>query len=449
MTAVQITVNGTPCRVHRNAVCRYVIWSEKAGGNAARTAGQKKADGAAPPPAARAEVRLTAPVDSALASALAGAVLRPLSRGVLPEILGNRLCFSAPVPSKWSLEFPGSQEPPVFFFLYAAEPEPDPGEGVRVFAPGEHHVDELVLHSGETLYLAEGAVLHAHLVAVGERNVTVCGRGILDIDGEYSGKGRRMTHLYDCSGLTFRDITMTGSYGWSLVFTGCRDVTVDGVNILTWRCTGDGIDVVGFSDVTVRGCFIRTADDCIAIKATDYRGEAGLRDVRRVSVSDCVLWNAVPGNGIEIGFETRCEEIADIRFSDIDLIHCEHEGWQSGASIAIHNGDRARIHDVVYRNIRIEDSVDKLFDFKVLRSNYSKDEKRGSIGQILVENVAVISGAFPPSILSGYAPEDALVRDVRFAHVTAYGQPIRSAVECRMVAERTKNIVFEAEDEKR
>ena len=136
-------------------------------------------------------------------------------------------------------------------------------------------------------------------------------------------------------------------------------------------------------------------------------------------------------------------------FRIIDLIHCEHEGWQSGASIAIHNGDRARIHDVVYRNIRIEDSADKLFDFKVLCSNYSKDEKRGSIGQILVENVAVISGAFPPSILSGYAPEDALVRDVRFAHVTAYGQPVRSAVECRMVAERTKNIVFEAEGEKR
>ena len=437
---MQLTVNGRPCTVHRTPVCRYVIWSEE-GGEAAPPA-------AAPLPgqalSSLAEVCLRAPAGSALARALGGAVLRPLSRGVRPRAAGDRLCFSAPVPSKWSLEFPGSQELPVFLFLYPAAPElPDPA-GVRCFAPGEHHVDELVLHSGETLYLAEGAVLHAHLVAVGERNVTVCGRGILDIDGAYSRKGRRMTHLYDCDGLTFRDITMTGSYGWSLVFTGCRNVTVEGVNILTWHCTGDGIDVVGSSDVTIRNCFLRTADDCIALKATDYRGEAGLRDVRRVSVSGCVLWNAAPGNGVEIGFETRCDEMADICFSDIDLIHCEHEGWQSGASIAIHNGDRAKVHDVVYRDIRIEDSVDKLFDFKVLRSNYSRDERRGCIENVRVERVAVVSGAFPPSILSGYEPEDSLVRNIRFVGVTAYGQPVRNPVECRMVAERTKDIVFES-----
>ena len=276
---MQLTVNGRPCTVHRTPVCRYVIWSEE-GGEAAPPA-------AAPLPgqalSSLAEVCLRAPAGSALARALGGAVLRPLSRGVRPRAAGDRLCFSAPVPSKWSLEFPGSQELPVFLFLYPAAPAlPDPA-GVRCFAPGEHHVDELVLHSGETLYLAEGAVLHAHLVAVGERNVTVCGRGILDIDGAYSRKGRRMTHLYDCDGLTFRDITMTGSYGWSLVFTGCRNVTVEGVNILTWHCTGDGIDVVGSSDVTIRNVQLENIQivggDLGGIAITGYDAEHLVQDV--------------------------------------------------------------------------------------------------------------------------------------------------------------------------
>lgn len=43
----------------------------------------------------------------------------------------------------------------------------------------------------------------------------------------------------------------------------------------------------------------------------------------------------------------------------------------------------------------------------------------------------------------GYMPEDSLVRRVRFSDITAYGQPIRSVPECRMICERTKEITFE------
>ncbi len=416
---MKIEINGKNQTIYQNAISRYVIMS------------------AADDRETVAEVKLTL-------DAPAEVILRPLSAGITPTVQGNVLTFSAPIPSKLSLELQGGEELPVFFFLYAPEEAPT-GEHIITYPAGEHAVDELVLSSGDTLYLAEGAILHAHLVTVGSENVTVCGRGILDIDGEYSRKGRRMTHLYECKNLTFRDITMTGSYGWSLVFTGCEGVTVDGVNIMTWVCTGDGIDIVGSHDVTVQNCFIRTADDCIAIKAVDYRGAAGLQNVYNVNVRRCVMWNAIPGNGIEIGFETRCDEMYDITFEDIDLIHCEHEGWQSGGSITVHNGDRARIHHITYRDIRVEDSVDKLFDFKVLHSNYSRDDVRGSVEDVLVERVALVSGRFPPSILSGFSGESP-VRNIRFVDCTAYGQPIRNMTDCRMVAERTKEITFEVSE---
>ena len=371
-----------------------------------------------------------------------GVTVRPLKQGITPCVADGCVRFEAPVPSKLSVEFSDQSVLPVFLFLYTAEVEAPQGERVRYLAAGEHSMDQLELHSGETLYLAEGAILRAPIVAMDAENVTVCGRGIIDVDG-VGENTRRMLDLRRLKHLTIRDVTLTGSYHWCLVLTACENVVVDGVNIMTWRCTGDGVDIVGSDNVTVQNCFMRTNDDCVAIKAVDYYDPCGMRNVHDVTVRGCVMWNAQYGNGIEIGFETRCDEIRDVLFEDLDIIHCEHEGWQSGGTITIHNGDRARIHHVVYRDIRVEDSYDKLFDFKVMHSNYSRDEQRGCVEHILVERVEVVAGAFPPSILSGHTPDDHLVTGVRFVDVKAYGRPIDSMVDCRMVAERTKEITFE------
>ncbi len=318
---MKIRINGRECAVHQNAISRYVIYS-------AATAEEREA-----------LVELEE-------EGLSLPTVRPLAAGILPAASESGIALRAKIPCKLSVEFPQEGVLPVFLFLYEPEVAPE-GEGVRYFAPGEYAVEELRLSSNETLYLAEGAVLHAHLCVENAENVTVCGRGILDLEGDYSEKRRRMTRFYNSSGITVRDVTLTGSHGWCCAFWGCDNVLMDGANVMTWLVCGDGVDLIGCHDAEVRNCFFRTADDCVAIKATDYCGEAGLRDVYNVWVHHCVCWNAKPGNGIEIGFETRCDEIRNVVFSDIDLIHCEHEGWQSGGAITIHNGDRARIHDIV------------------------------------------------------------------------------------------------------
>ncbi len=373
------------------------------------------------------------------------AVVRPMSLDITAEISQREIRLDATIPCKMSIEFPKSDRLPIFVFLYEKECVPQ-GENVRVFEAGEYTLDEIRLNSNEILYLAAGAVVHAHLYVEKAENVTICGRGILDIDGDYTTKYRRMARFHECKGLTVRDVTLEGPKGWTCAMFGCEKVTVDGINIMSWQMCGDGIDIVGSHNVRVQNCFIRSADDCVALKATDYCGPDGLSNVYNVKVNNCVFWNAQPGNAIEIGFETRCDEMYDIEFSDIDIIHCEYEGWQSGSAISIHNGDRAKIHDVVYRNIRIEDANEKLFDFKVMCSNYSHDEMRGSIENVLVENVSLVSGSFPPSVLSGYEPEDSLVKNIRFVNISAYGKFIHDPIECRMVVERCKNISFEVND---
>ena len=359
-----------------------------------------------------------------------GVSVKPLKRAIRADASADCVRFKAPVPSKLSVEFDQPDVLPLFLFLYEAEKEIPQGENVRCFGAGEHWLDQLELHSGEILYLAEGAVLRAALKIFDAENVTVCGRGIIDVDG-FGEQYRRMLDVRRVKDLTLRDVTLTGSYSWCTVLTACEGVTVDGINIMTWRCTGDGIDIVGSDNVLIRDCFIHANDDCVAIKAVDYFDPCGMRNVHDVIVRGCVMWNSRYGNGVEIGFETRCDEIYNIVFEDMDIIHCEHEGWQSGGTLTIHNGDRARIHHIIYRDIRVEDSYDKLFDFKVMHSNYSRDEQRGSVENVLVERVEVVAGHFPPSILSGFAPEDHLVTKVRFVDVKVKGEPIDSIIDCR------------------
>ena len=371
--------------------------------------------------------------------------VRPLSRRLSCTDDGGGARLDVPIPGKLCLEITGIQKP-LFVFLYPAEDIPAPSEHIRVLQPGDYDAATTTLSSGDTLYLCEGARLHGRIRAENAENITVCGRGVVDV-GDYPERGKRVLLFRNVRGITLRDISVVGSCGWSVHLNGCADAVVDSVNLISWKVCGDGVDIVGSHDVSVTDVFARTADDCVALKATDYNGAEGLQDVYNVAVRRCIFWNARPGNGIEIGFETRCEEIRDVCFEDIDLLRCEYEGWQSGGAITIHNGDRARIHDIVYRNIRIERAEEKLFDFKVLNSRYSRDEKRGVVENILIENLDVTGGELPPSILQGHTDAGCEVRGVTFRNIRYRGTLLKDRLALRLIAERTKDIRFERGEE--
>ena len=418
---MEIFINGKRCDIHTNKISSYVIYS-------ASELDSRCAD-----------IRISLDGDAGCVT------VRPKSRGIVPSCNANEITLCAPVPSKLSVEFEGSDRLPIFLFLYEPNTPVERTDNVRYYAKGEYFENELRLSSGEVLYLEEGAVLHAHILADDVENITVCGRGIIDLDG-YSEPKRRLALIRNCKNITFRDVTFSGANGWCLPFFGCEGILVDGVNIMTWLMCGDGVDIVGSHDAEVKNCFICANDDCVAIKSTDYCGPQGLGDVYNVRVHDCVMWNQIYGNGIEIGFETRCEEIYNVEFSDIDLIHVEQPGWQACGCITIHNGDRARVHDVVYRNIRIEDASSRLFDFRNLDSRYSKDAVKGSIDNILVENVSVVEGAFPPSVMLGFS-DKSLVDHVRFVDLSVRGQKIRNYVDARMIIDKAPTIIFEVKDQ--
>ncbi len=375
-------------------------------------------------------------------------VVRPRDRDIRPEVdADGAVRFAVPPatpdgPMLLSVEFDGRLRQPLFLFVNPSEEEedsPDPDDpNVRFFGPGAvHEAGRVELTSGQTLYIAGGAVLRANVVARDAENVAIRGRGILDGNGHTWEMGRqeRLVHLAGCRNVRVEGVTILNGRTWQVVPAGCDGVTIRGVKIVSSSASDDGIDVVSSRNVTVDGCFVRTKDDCVAIKGVpDFhpRAELPVEDVR---VENCVFWNGEWGNALEIGYETRVDAIRRVTFHNCDILRCEAERFGSGGALTIHNGDRAVVSDVLYEDIRIEDCREKLIDFKICFDRYSRDAERGQIRGVTLRDVRVVDGPPPVSILQGF-DGDHLPQDILLEDVAILGQAVRSAAAARLVTEK-------------
>ncbi|CAN5693899.1 hypothetical protein BH11ARM2_BH11ARM2_18930 [soil metagenome] len=368
--------------------------------------------------------------------------VRPLSRGIVATALEGWLEIGIDGPEKLFLEF-GSGVLPLHLFANPPENDrPDPSDPkVRYFAGGRvHETGSIRLGDGETLYLEGGAVVRGTVYAQGE-GIRVAGPGLLDGDG-LAYRSVQMLVFDGCRDLRVEGLTVVGTPSWMLVLGACERAVVENVKLIGWVVCSDGIDVVGSRDVVVRNCFLRNNDDCVAIKAVDYRKGEDHRtdwrqDVERVLVEGCTLQNDRAGNAMEIGFETQTESIRDITFRDIDVIAAHGEG----GVFTIHNGDRATVLNVLYENIRVEHFYDKLIDFRILHSAYSRDIERGHIRDVTLRNVSTVTDRYHTVSLIGgyYAGHD--IQGVTIENLTMGGRRVGSFDEIGGYVKHAEGVV--------
>ena len=125
--------------------------------------------------------------------------------------------------------------------------------------------------------------------------------------------------------------------------TSLVGVSVRRLKIIGWKCWNDGIDLVSVQDAIVEQSFIRSDDDAIAIKGMD-----AAVDTLNISVSHSTLFNQAHGNCMEIGYELWNQRVEGITFDSNVCIH------QVGSVMSIHNGGRAVVSGVSYRNIVVQ-----------------------------------------------------------------------------------------------
>ena len=380
--------------------------------------------------------------------------IRPKSLGITPEVKNGKIVFTLEKPAYFTVE-PYGRNHALHIF---ADPMPDydvdkNDPSVLYFGAGEHDVGMLELKSNQTLFIDEGAVVYACIRAIDAENIRILGRGILDnsrnrerilfevnAENNHEDVGNAVrehtVQLEYCTNVEIDGITIRDSLVYNIRPIGCNKLTIQNVKIIgCWRYNSDGIDMHNCVDVHISDCFIRTFDDSICVKGFDfyydgdveaavhaamYRNGRSYDVFQNVLIENCVIWNDW-GKCLEIGAETRAEEIRNITFRNCDLIHL------TGPVLDCMNVDYADVHDITFTDIRIE--ADEVIPKPLIQKNDAEQyrntdplymppticvqvlfhyeysaggKRRGRNRDMLFRNIHVYSDKLPRASFEGY-----------------------------------------------
>lgn len=355
----------------------------------------------------------------------------PSSAGIRPRLEDNRLSFRLRQPRHLAVEINGDWVGSLHLFANPPETDaPSPNDpNVIYFGPGIHEVTHVRVRSGQTVYIAGGAVVRG-VIGPGEPfsisgysglktyaptfelagdNIRFRGRGILD-------GGRSTTHARNLlfvrgSNITLEGVILRDSSTWNVPVRQSRNVVVRNLKVLGYRANSDGIDICNSQDVLVEGCFLRTLDDLVVIKTDKGQGP-----VRNVLVRGCVLWNEV-AHALSVGAELR-EDVDGVTFRDCDIIRDKGREW----TLRVYHCDSARVSNIRFENLRIEESP-RLISLWIDKAFWSRDEERGHIQGVTFRNITATCSPLVVE-LKGYDAEH-LVQDVEFRNVRVNGRPLR------------------------
>jgi polygalacturonase len=242
------------------------------------------------------------------------------------------------------------------------------------------------------------------------------------IDGSLCSKGPNSIKVTG-KNTRIEGVIVRNSPGWTIPIVGADQVEVKNVKLIGYRGNSDGIDVNDSRDVSVTGCYLRTADDLVTIKTKI--AEKG--ETHNVTVSGCVLWNEV-AHGLTVGQEIRVP-VENILFSDCDVIHDKGRDYL----LEIQQADAGTIKGVTYDKIRIEECR-WLISLWIGTTMFGHDPERGHIDDVTFRNIdsAVPGRATVPNHPNSYADfkgfdADHAIHGVTLDHITIGGQPLQAS----------------------
>jgi len=261
--------------------------------------------------------------------------------------------------------------------------------GGRVLCPsGTYFVAHLDLENNVDLHLAKGCVLmgslnvddykerfckpkdriwgvHSILGACGVTNIAVTGEGTVYAQGlrimyddspanggiheEHltiiEGASRAKLLVFEgCENVVAKDFTVKDSASWTLHFSGCRHLLVDGVKILNHQraCNVDGVDPDCCIDMTVRNCYITSGDDGVVVKCMERTAKKFGHGCENIVVSNCTIYST--SAALKVGTETWAD-VRNVLFTDCEIHDSSH-------ALAVYARDGGRVDGVTFRNIR-------------------------------------------------------------------------------------------------
>ena len=357
-------------------------------------------------------------------------VIRPLSSGVVSQVIDGKIYFKIKKHGYYTIELDGPHNALHLFIDPIHNFDiPENKASVYYFGPGIHNIGELKVKSSSTVYIHRDAVVYGSILAVNVKNVKILGEGVLDgsfyerktesflLGYDYarvpgaSWEKKQMKNIIDEKSDCFTDVSAyqngTGTFIYrndtqfnklletmkpvqtGLSFYASENIEVTGIIIR--NCAGLSVTQAGCTNIHYKhvkligmwrynsdgidfyNCRNCSVSKCFLRTFDDtvcVKGQVGWDTMASsdILIEECVLWNDW-GHTLDIGVDTVSPEINHIVFRNCDLIH------NTTAAIDIGNGDRAYIHDISFENLRIEFSQ---FDLKPI---YHAEEEMIFISQ--------------------------------------------------------------------
>src|SRR5690606_1345260 len=267
--------------------------------------------------------------------------------------------------------------------IFANAIAPPIPNGASIYDPGIY--SDIQVNSNEILYFKPGAIVRGNISIVDKNNVQIMGRGMVDmIDYRKRYDTLSMNPPYESKpGISIRRSQNVGIDGilindpqaYAVEIVESDTININNLKAFTRVLWGDGIDMVGTSNVTINDCYMRTSDDCIAIYASRVRDWAWQNmDALNITVSNCALY-ADAAHPVEIGWHgnqgmdgSENSEISvdgnsiyNLRFDNIDILEHDQPDEIDSAyqgAISINCGDKNKCVNFLFKDIRIEDFSD-------------------------------------------------------------------------------------------
>lgn len=378
--------------------------------------------------------------------------IRPTDDGVEPAVSGRSVTFSVSPGHQLSVEFDGDIFGNLQLFVNPIE-QSTPAEGdsnVLYFGPGVHtaqnsphiflidNTPTVSLQSGQTLYLAGGAVLKAQIQAVGVEQAVIRGRGILDLldyNSRYGGNEEAKAQnggaypagivLERSAGVRVEGIVVKDACSYAVMGNGIRETVIDNLKIFSKSDWSDGIDCVASQKITIQNCYLRSNDDGIAIYATrwGFRGDA-----RDWTVKNCVFLMDC-AHAINIGTHgsqdpAARDEICNLAFYGLDILDVYESNPYYWGAIAFNIGDENDCHDVSFERIRM-DALTRSMPFLIsVKQDAGFNPNPGyRLERISFKDVTLSGTRYEKSKIYGFST-DRFVSGVTFENLTIGGQKV-------------------------
>ncbi len=255
------------------------------------------------------------------------------------------------------------------------------GGGELIIPPGRYLCSALSLPSNLILNFQPGAVLvasqsifdyyhiktqsmaelsyRALLYAVNQRNITICGTGEIDGQGEFwfardaditgyrnpAQERPRLLVMENCTDICLRDFSVRYSPMWTLHLACCQNITIDNIKVDNHLAlpNTDCLDLDSCQYVRISNCHFSAADDGICIKTTQ-KSFGHLQMSAHITITNCVIRSR--GAAIKVGTES---------FADVEHLLVNNVSvYDSNRAVALVSRDGGHLRHMTFSQIRYQ-----------------------------------------------------------------------------------------------